>query len=259
MELASALAELFPGPGGPTVDGILAQGLLVPTVDKKRLRLPPPSPSELHQRLMQPANTPSALTGGPPLFSYFDGPITNIQPRNTPITLRKLYQMVVSPPPPLRQQLEAIVSEYRTNGKSARYKALKNRLDYVTMGGIFSHRADKGLQQESGLIVLDFDGLGGQLAQAREALLHDHILAPALGLLFVSPSGDGLKVVLAADPTHSRRINYERIGAYLNCRYGWGPTLDKQTADLSRACFLSHLGQSAVMIEAQHGSKVFSW
>lgn len=238
-ELAAALAELYPAPGGPTVEDILAKGWLIPSVDKKRLRLPPPTQRELTERLTQIPRMPPADKARP-LFSYYNGPITNTRPHTNALTLSELHRLITAPPLALQQQAEAALTEYTVNGKTARYKELKNGLDYFTVGGQFSRRADQAVLEESGLLVLDFDGLGEQLVEARNALLQDVALAPALGLLFVSPSGDGLKAVLAADPRHSRRTNYDKLNYYLSNKYGWGPTLDRSTADLSRACFMSH-------------------
>ncbi len=185
------------------------------------------------------AATETAPSVGP-LFSYYRAPITNTVP-HAAITLGQLHRVLLNPPRPLRERADAARAEYAAHGKSPAYRALKNGLDYFTAGGTFAPtRADAHLAAGSGLLTLDFDELGGGVAEARAALLADAALAPALALVFVSPSGDGLKAVLAADPRHSRQINYERLARHLTKRYGWGPTLDKKTADVSRACFLSH-------------------
>jgi hypothetical protein len=257
-ELSRVLCELYPLGDGPTVGDVLAAGWLVPTVDGKRLREPPPAPTDLWARVGIPVissdekrqdivltTSGSAVeiiadSASPtPLFSYFTGPISNTSPRAA-ITVAQLYEVVTKPPVNLRKRAEAARIEYETRGKSTLYKALKIRLDYFSVGGVFTHRADAALQIESGLLTLDFDKLGGRVAEARAQLLSDAALAPALALVFVSPSGDGLKAILAADPRYDRRTNYERLGRHLTRRYGWGPTLDASTAEVSRACFLSH-------------------
>jgi hypothetical protein len=262
-ELAQALRELYPAGNGPTVTEVLAAGWLVPTVDGKRLREPPLSPAELWDNLTHPLRSPSASNKQPerrlaafhstlavattcpaspaatPLFSYFTGPITNTLPRAA-ITIAQLYEVVTKPPVNLRKRAEAARIEYEANGKTTHYTELKTCLDYFSVGGIFTRRADAALQTESGLLTLDFDKLGGRVAEARTQLLSDAALAPALALVFTSPSGDGLKAILAADPRYDRRTNYERLARHLTRRYGWGPTLDAKTAEVSRACFLSH-------------------
>lgn len=238
-----AVAELYGDGAGPSVSDLLAGGWLVPTIDKQRLRLPPLTQTEWTKRLRAgppPARAgPRADVSAPPRFSYFEGPITKTTPRAA-IMVTDLYKVIVSPPSSLRERARAARAEYEAHGSSERYRGLKKRLDYVSVGGTFTRREDAALVHPSGLLVLDFDGMGGGLAEARAALLSDPLLAPAIALLFVSPSGDGLKVVATLDPRHDRRENYRRIHRYLTHRYGWGPTLDMKTADVSRVCFLSH-------------------
>jgi hypothetical protein len=254
-----ALAELYPNGSGPSVSEVVADGWLVPSIDRQRLRLPPlvaESPQRLqflpstsangnpHERQALPgfyqrvAVKPNALLLQSK-FSYFEGPITNTTPQAA-ITLPELFRVITSPPSSLRERARAARVEYEANGKSQWYQRLKLRLDNFSVGGTFTQRKDAALIKASGLLVLDFDGMGNRVADARTELLADTHLIESLALLFVSPSGDGLKVVLMADPNHDRRENYRRLDQYLTRRYGWGPTLDKSTTDLSRACFLSH-------------------
>lgn len=175
----------------------------------------------------------------PRLISYFVGPITKTTPRAS-ITATQLHAVIVNPPAYLRKRVSAARAEYEANGKGIPYHELKCKLDYFTAGGTFTQRGDKFLIAESGLLVLDFDELDGRVEEVRAALLTDAALSQALVLVFISPSGDGLKAVLAADPRYSRVRNYACLRRYLTSCYGWGITLDKKTADVSRACFLSH-------------------
>lgn len=269
-ELNEALSKLYPAGAAPTVADLLAGGWLVYSVDKRRLRLAPPAPSEYWQDsgastrlVMRPNATalpvvreperitdysttwsadnalPGLLNEPSQLVSYFTGPITNTAPRAS-ITLQQLHAVLTSPPAYLRRRAHAAQTEYEVHGKSSRYKRLKCDLDYFTAGGTFTYRRDDALLIASGLLVLDFDKLEGQVTEVRTALLTDAALAPALALMFTSPSGDGLKVVMAADPRFSRHTNYEYLARHLASRYGWGITLDRHTADISRACFLSY-------------------
>lgn len=268
-QLDNALQQLYSAGGAPTVAEVLAGGWLVATVDRKRLRVPPVPVAELFGRLapqnsvvshellgtglktphgfINPADEPSAdyLPAGSidvptqPRFSYFIGPIYNTRPRAA-ITVADLHGVIIAPPRGLRERAEAVRAEYQRKGKTPLYTKLKCGLDYFSSGGIFSRRADEAVLVESGLLTLDFDKLNGRVAEARGQLMTDAALAPALALVFVSPSGDGLKAVLAGDPRRSRANNYERLARHLTRRYGWGPTLDSKTADMSRACFLSH-------------------
>ncbi|AYA37827.1 hypothetical protein D3Y59_12705 [Hymenobacter oligotrophus] len=242
-QLALALRTLYPNSRHPSVADILAAGWLVPDTYGKCLRYPPISTEELWSRIHHPprpeAAAPQDDKPDTPQLSYFTGPITNTLPHLT-ITLAALHQVIVTPPQTLLERTRAARTEYKAQGKSARYKELKCQLDYFTAGGIFSRRQDQALLAPSGLLILDFDELGSRVEEAKHALLTDSALSAALCLVFVSPSGDGLKAVLSADPRYPRRTNYEHIARYLGRQYGWGPSLDAKTADVSRACFVSH-------------------
>jgi hypothetical protein len=243
-ELTVGLSKVYPGVEGPTVADLVSAGWLEPCIsDKQRLRKPPLCPStkwvRLHaipEELSKVADT--SFSPGP-LVSYYEGPITNTTP-GAAVCVADLHKVITSPPRSLRERADAARAAYQRHGKCAEYKAKKCGLDYFTAGGTFTSRKDAAVLEPSGLLTLDFDELGSRVTEARAQLLADTALAPALALVFISPSGDGLKAVLAADPRHTRAENYNRLAQHLTHRYGWGPTLDKKTADISRACFLSY-------------------
>ena len=243
MDFATALQRLYKS--GPTVEAVLENGWLLPCAGD-RVREPVWTKTELEARYYAMENPFEGITVlrlpqyPGPRFSYFDGPITNIIPRPAPVTIADVHGIITDPPPRLKNLSVLVRTEYETNGKSPRYDQLKKELDYFTVGGIFLARADKKVLLESILLVLDLDKMKGGAARAREQLLTDARLSPYVALLYVSPSGDGLKVVLVADPRFDRTTNYQRIDQHLRHRYAWGATLDKKTADLSRACFVCH-------------------
>lgn len=246
--LAAGWPDADAGTHGAALDALLAAGHLLPSItarDRYRLALDVLDAADNRDETGIEPPTPAPTTGteperpAPPLFSYFTGPVTNTTPRAA-ITVGELHRVLTAPPHYLRERAHAARAEYEAHGKSIRYGELKTRLDYFSAGGIFTRRQDAALLVPSGLLTLDFDALGGRVAEARAQLLADAALAPALALVFVSPSGDGLKAVLAADPRHDRATNYQRLARHLTRRYGWGPTLDAKTADVSRACFLSY-------------------
>lgn len=268
-ELSEALMLLFPNGAAPTVADLVANGLLSYTIDKQRLRVPPnllgntwrgfdstssvvarpsitpPSAETKASSIIDEAATvvstdsTASLVGPERRFSYFTGPIYNTSPRES-ITVQQLHAMLLNPPQKLRERISAARTQYQKNGNSATYKVLKTKLDYFTVGGVFTRRADAALEVASGLLVVDLDHLNDHLEEARAALLADTVLAQSLALLFVSPSGNGLKVILAADPHYTRLTNYEYIASYLSRKYGWGMAYDDSTAEVSRACFLSY-------------------
>jgi hypothetical protein len=232
-ELATALEELYPNGTGPTVTDVLAGGWLVPSIDGKRLRLPPPTPAELWPRLQAvPPKAPAVPPIAAPQFSYYRGGIASTTPYAT-ITVVQLYTILTSPRH--RAQTEAL--RIAPVGSPQRAK-LKKRLDYVTPAGTFSRRANNGLETASGLLVLDFDHLSN-LPAARAALLADELLSPELVLLFTSPGGDGLKALVKTDPFAGHLDNFRAYAAYLAAHYtALGLLPDEAGKDIARACFV---------------------
>jgi len=95
--------------------------------------------------------------------------------------------------------LEAIKSgQYKKDVASIRIESekqvrneLKSKLPYVTFCGTFSSRSNSNLKTHSGLACLDFDDVE-QLENLRELINLDSFTFAS----FVSPSGDGLKVLV---------------------------------------------------------------
>lgn len=264
--LATALAELYPAGTAPTVPALLAAGWLVPTVDGRGLRQPPLTPVEQDARLAteEPNKTGQSDATAPAdsgneagiepefserletgesrenignaalLFSFFRGGITATLPYAA-ITPAQLYTVLTSPRH--RARTEALRAAPVGSPQRA---ALKKGLDYVTPAGIFARRSNDALAATSGLLVLDFDHLP-DLGAARTALLADALLAPELVLLFTSPSGDGLKALVRADPTAGHGDNFRAYAGYLAAHYAaLGLCPDEAGKDVARACFVPY-------------------
>ena len=108
--------------------------------------------------------------------------------------------------------------------------------DYVTFSGIFSKRSDSNLLKHSGLITIDFDHIP-EVENLKKQLLNDEYFDTEL--LFVSPSGDGLKWIIPIDLTKgSHQLLFNAIAAYLKKTYQL--EVDKSGKDISRACFLPY-------------------
>jgi len=121
------------------------------------------------------------------------------------------------------------------DAKEARkYKA--QHFDYVTFSGTFSKRNDANLQKHSGLLAVDFDHVQ-DLHSLKEALLIDPYFETEL--LFVSPSGDGLKWIIPIDLTQVKHQDYfKAVANYIQHTYRLD--VDQSGKDISRACFLPH-------------------
>lgn len=122
-----------------------------------------------------------------------------------------------------------------TDAQQARdFKAAN--FDYCTFSGVFNKRSDKELKQHSGLLCLDFDHLKN-LEEVRQQLLNDDYFETQL--LFVSPSGNGLKWIIEIDLSQTTHADYFRaVANYLKQTYN--VDVDKSGKDISRACFLPY-------------------
>lgn len=164
-------------------------------------------------------------------FQFYDGPISNLTSITT-ASLVDVYRYITSEK--AREHTLAL-RELTTKAEQRAYKA--KHFDYVLFSGIFSARNDAGLTTHSGLICLDFDGLGSQRPTLRTRLHHDKYFETMM--LFTSPSGDGLKWVISIDLslcTHAEW--FKALASYVNMEYGVEP--DPQCRNVSRACYLPY-------------------
>jgi hypothetical protein len=119
--------------------------------------------------------------------------------------------------------------------------------DYCTFSGVFTTRNDKALVRHSGLLCVDFDHLQN-LNDIKRRLLADEYFDTQL--LFVSPSGDGLKWIIQISPPSGDLGGYTHgdyfaaVANYILQTYG--VAVDKSGRDLSRACFLPHDPQAFI-------------
>ena len=133
----------------------------------------------------------------------------------------------------IHEQIERI---RRAPNKKTR-DTLKLALPVITWQGIFKHRADNGLASLSSLICIDIDHRTNDELTVIQNELRTWNFVVAF---FLSPSGDGLKVIIKTD---LRDSNY-----YLNCykqleklfvdRFGIEP--DSKCEILSQGCFMSY-------------------
>ena len=116
-------------------------------------------------------------------------------------------------------------------------EALKENLPYVTFSGLFSSRANDKLITHSGYICIDLDHIGknGQMKELQDAIKGKIIPS----LMFVSPSGTGLKAVFAIDVNEGSHLQYyNALKSFFKEKFSLD--IDKACKDVSRACFLCH-------------------
>ena len=114
---------------------------------------------------------------------------------------------------------------------------LKVYLPVVTWQGIFSSRENSGLLSLSSLICLDFDHLGDNERADFGSILMN---IPFVVAAFLSPSGDGLKVIIRTDLSQPLYyVNcYRQLEEFFMARYGATP--DPKCEPIGHGCFLSY-------------------
>jgi len=165
-----------------------------------------------------------------PKFSYFKRPVSNIFPDKT-VSLVNVYSWIRS------GKFRKITKKLRSLQKKKETRNFKAvSFDYVTFSGTFTKRTDKELQEHSGLLTIDFDHIT-DLAALKQHLLEDEYFETEL--LFVSPSGDGLKWIIPIDISEFSHQEYFRaVSAYIQQTYQI--EIDQSGKDISRACFLPY-------------------
>ena len=165
-----------------------------------------------------------------PKFSFFKRPITNTKPAKA-LNVFEVYKLINSD---LYKINTLNIRQIQDRAKSRVFKA--QNFDYVTFSGTFSKRNDNDLIKHSGLITIDFDHVQ-DLEKLKQSLLKDEYFDTEL--LFVSPSGDGLKWIIPIDLTQgSHQLLFNAIANYIKKTYNL--EVDKSGKDISRACFLPY-------------------
>ncbi|MEN6619747.1 MAG: BT4734/BF3469 family protein [Rikenellaceae bacterium] len=166
-------------------------------------------------------------------FSFFKAPIRNTIPHKS-ISLLDAYNYIVGDYAKARTEKLRSIKDPK---QARQYKA--STFDYCTFSGMFRTRNDKALIKHSGLLCVDFDHLQS-VDQLRNQLLQDEYFDTQM--LFVSPSGDGLKWIISIDTKQATHSNYfAAVANYIQQTYG--VTVDKSGRDISRACFLPYDSQ----------------
>jgi len=165
-----------------------------------------------------------------PMFSYFKRPVSNIFPERT-VSLLDVYNWIRSGK--FRKTTKKLRS-LQEKDEARNFKAVS--FDYVTFSGTFSKRTDKELLEHSGLLTIDFDHIA-DLPALKQKLLEDEYFETEL--LFVSPSGDGLKWIIPIEISEVSHQEYFRaVSAYIQQTYQI--EIDQSGKDISRACFLPY-------------------
>ncbi len=164
-------------------------------------------------------------------ISFFSFPIKNVHPKKN-VSCLQVYKFVISES--YRTKTENL---RRLQTKQERDNMKASDLDYVTFSGKFSKRANSGLIEHSNYFCVDLDHVGNEeeLEYLKQAIAS--VIEPAM--MFRSPSGDGLKVVVQIDITLASHEQYF-LALQTFFKREFGKDIDEKCKDVSRACFLCY-------------------
>ncbi len=158
-------------------------------------------------------------------FSFYENGIRNVIPSKD-ITLTKFIEVLKS------KDYEDLILEIRKEPDKDKRNILKANLPYVTFGGSFKKRAKKYLIKSSGYACFDEDDVEDIESVKKELLKNKYT-----HLVFVSPSGKGLKLIVKI-PKVEDDEEYKKYWLSIEEHYNL-PSNDEATKDISRACYLS--------------------
>lgn len=127
-----------------------------------------------------------------------------------------------------------LVSAIRKEKDKGKRNALKQDLPAICFSGTFNKRSDDSLIDHSGIICLDFDGFKNKtdLQKRKDKLTKD----PYTYSVFISPSGNGLKVLVRIPPNGAKHKSYfMALEKYYDCE-----EFDITCKNVSRVCYESY-------------------
>lgn len=127
-------------------------------------------------------------------------------------------------------KFEALITELRKLEKNA-YNQRKKDLPALVWSGQFKGRKESDIDKYNGFGVLDFDHV-----QNVNILLEDLTQSEYCRIAFVSPSGEGVKMIIQFPADYSKHREY--YAAALEHFAEFNP--DKSTSDPCRLCFVSY-------------------
>ena len=127
-----------------------------------------------------------------------------------------------------------LVKKIRLEKKKEERNELKKLLPAICFSGTFSKRSDASINEHSGFICLDFDGYNKakEMLEEKEKLSKNKYVYS----VFISPSGNGLKVLVKIPQDIDNHINYfNSLEKHFN-----SPNFDKACKNISRVCYESY-------------------
>lgn len=140
-----------------------------------------------------------------------------------------------------------IIEKIRQSTNKKEIEALKKKLPCILFGGVFKERNSKSLISHSGLMVVDFD----KYPDKQTMLSHLYLLKQNnhFFLLFISPSGNGIKgVVRVSDENDSE--THPKVFKAFNRQFEF-EYFDISNSNVDRICFESYDPNIYVNYEAE--------
>jgi hypothetical protein len=126
-----------------------------------------------------------------------------------------------------------LIKQIRKEQDKTARNELKKELPAICFSGTFSKRADDALKEHSGYICLDFDGYTKKkdMLEAKAEMSKD----PYVMAAFISPSGNGLKVIVKIPKDEENHKRYfTGLQEHFNSEY-----FDVTSKNVSRVCYES--------------------
>jgi hypothetical protein len=127
-----------------------------------------------------------------------------------------------------------VVNAIRKEKDREERNKLKKKLPAICFSGTFKKRNDTSLIDHSGYICLDFDGYPSkkEMMAARDEIISDRYVYSC----FVSPSGDGLKVIVRIPKDSMNHKHYfKSLQQHFNSQF-----FDPTSKNISRVCYESY-------------------
>ena len=195
---------------------------------------------------------------------------TNTKPKSG-LTIYEVYRLLVGEIDPddkrrdislrsLTDDLRSISDPDPKKAKDLRRDFKKEHFPAVSFGGEFSERANNKLIRASNLACLDFDHIGAeaQVEEVKQRISQEAELDPVL--LFISPSGDGLKVVVNIRQEIRDDSDFKGVFKSLRrfCQERLNLKPDEARKDISGLCYIPYDG-NAILRQAGAGFDVEKW
>ncbi len=170
------------------------------------------------------------------------------------VTLSDTFKFITTDPDlrALTEKVRAALVESGGNKKSPSVSEAKAGLPAITASGVVQSRAGAEGFVPNNLVQVDLDGLSkDKITEVKEQLLVD----PHAALVFTSPTGTGLKALVAAtpapdgvDPKEHHAIAFQTVSDYIAATYC--VEMDPAPKNASSLMYLAHDPEAGGQLEA---------